>query len=581
MTTRLSLSLFIAAACAAAQTGKAVEGRVLSTVQNQPIAKAIVTLRADIARAGRAGVASNAVPGAARGPVADVWVCESNSDGRYRFVNIPPGNYTIRATRNGFLAQPPGRYATAADFPPVKVVAGQNVSGIDMHLTPSAAVSGRVLDNDGDPVRGNVQLMRYGWQQGTKKLQMADNGEINDRGDRIYNVAPGSYYLRAMPDDGRQMGMRIVRAGGSQGPMTGLSSAYYPSGVDVARATELYLSPGVDLKNIDVRVEPITLHSIRGSYPFSPDSNVQIHAVNKNGEEGNWNMFGNVFNANLIMNGSVAMAVNGAVRLAMAQNGQRSAAPGMFEIDNLPPGSYTVLATAYKNAAGRGAPEITQYARENVDVLDRDVDGVVLNFTPPIGPRRRASIRWRSPQGQRRPHLPHVRRTRHGRRPIPPQARWNPRVDARARRVSRPLRQHPNRVHPVPQNRRQGNRRSHPRHRRDRRPGQNRSQHPLRLRRRHSHRRRQQARLQRQRHPHPRSKTGRLDPTGSAIFSPTPAATTSSPPSSPATTASTPGWRIKNGAPQSAEFRKPYESQAAEAKIAAGDARTVDLKAIK
>lgn len=377
MNFRVSISLLLGAVAAAAQSGSTVEGRVLSTVQNQPVAKAVVTLRADVAggRAGR-GVALN-VPAGRGGPVADVWVAESQADGRYKLAGVPPGNYTIRANRPGYLTQPPGRFATAAEIPPVKVQAGQNLTGVDMRITPTAAVAGRVIDTDGDPVRGGmIQLMHYVWVQGKKKLQPAEGGQIDDRGEyRIFDAPPGSYFVRAMPMEGRQMGMGRPGMNGFAAA-TGLSSAYYPDTNDAARATELYLSPGAELRNIEIRVRPISLHRIRGTYPYDADSNVQVQALNQDGEG-----FGGMMPMNVV--GAVGNIIQSEiVRIAVSQSMPQTPAAGTFEIDNLQPGTYTVLANQFKR--GKNQDGANLQARQVVQVLDRDVDGIALTFAPPV-----------------------------------------------------------------------------------------------------------------------------------------------------------------------------------------------------
>ena len=48
---------------------------------------------------------------------------------------------------------------------------------------------------------------------------------------------------------------------------------------------------GAELRNIEIRVRPISLHSIRGTYPYDADTNVQVQALNQDGEQGGFNGF--------------------------------------------------------------------------------------------------------------------------------------------------------------------------------------------------------------------------------------------------------------------------------------------------
>ena len=230
--------------------------------------------------------------------------------------------------------------------PPVlHLQAGQNVTGLEIHLTPTAAVSGRVVDNDGDPVRGGqVQLMRYMWAQGKKRLEAGQSAQIDDRGEyRLHGISPGSYFLRAIPQDMRQM-MGMLGTPAAQGrqnaaPVTGLSSSYYPDARDSARATELYLSPGSELKSMDIRVEAITLHNIRGTYPVSADTSVQVRAVNLDGEMGGMASMNTI--DSLYLNAAMMQAevASGFARVNMPNmpNNPNAPLPGTFQINSLPP----------------------------------------------------------------------------------------------------------------------------------------------------------------------------------------------------------------------------------------------------
>jgi protocatechuate 3,4-dioxygenase beta subunit len=415
--TRASLSLFFAVAAAAllgaaiatAQGGSTVDGRISSVLQNQPVSKAIVTIRPDSSARAAAPQGVVVKKGTGPGPASDIWVAESGGDGRFKFVDVPPGDYVISVRRTGYQTGTPGHFATAADLPPVHVKAGQNVSGVDVRLTPTAAVSGRVVDSDGDPVRGGqVQLMRYAWSQGKKRLVTADGGQIDDRGEyRLHGVSPGSYFLRAIPQDMTRM-MGMAGQMGGQGrpnaqPVTGLGSSYYPDARDTERATELYLSPGSELKGMDIRVNTITLHSIRGTYPVSADTSVQVRAVNRDGEMG-----GMAF-MNYVDSVYINAEIQAQVQLAVAQaqlsadlarislpnmpNNPNAPQPGTFLISNLAPGKYQLIATQVKRqqpgnrAVDRQAQQDQDpplQAHQEVEITNRDLDGVVITFAPPV-----------------------------------------------------------------------------------------------------------------------------------------------------------------------------------------------------
>ena len=61
-------------------------------------------------------------------------------------------------------------------------------------MTPQAILSGRVLDQDGDPwPHANVQVLHAVWKKGKRSLN-ADSGvhDVDDRGEfRVAGLSPG------------------------------------------------------------------------------------------------------------------------------------------------------------------------------------------------------------------------------------------------------------------------------------------------------------------------------------------------------------------------------------------------------
>ena len=94
-------------------------------------------------------------------------------------------------------------YLTPAQ--PVSVTPGQDSSHLRIALTPQAAISGKLADEDGFPVEGTrVEALRYEVVDGQRKLRLAGTAvTTNDLGEyRIAGLPAGSYYLRATPLNG-------------------------------------------------------------------------------------------------------------------------------------------------------------------------------------------------------------------------------------------------------------------------------------------------------------------------------------------------------------------------------------------
>jgi protocatechuate 3,4-dioxygenase beta subunit len=333
--------MFVAAALAAcAQTGVPLQGRVISSLQGQPVVNALVTLRE--------------LPSSGSGQ-PQVYVCQTGADGRFSIAAVAPGVYYIQPSKQGYESRPPNRFATAHDLPPVTVEAGKPLTGLEFRLIPDSVIAGKVLDADGDPVRyAMVEVQEYAYVAGQKQLQTMRQAQTNDQGEyRIFYLAPGRYYVRAEATP--RSSLRNVQVNqkvrGTMPPST-LAAAYYPGVADAARATELQAQAGGELDGIDLTLAPEKRYTIRGRLP-TVDSAVPRRSVR------------------------VAERTEGQLRpqYSMAMPGRDS-----YEVRDIGPGSYVVIGEEINPAN----PEERQYARQLVDVVDRDVDGVDLAFSPGV-----------------------------------------------------------------------------------------------------------------------------------------------------------------------------------------------------
>jgi hypothetical protein len=112
-------------------------------------------------------------------------------DGRFRFDNLAPGKYSLAARRTGFAAQfyqQHDEFSTA-----VAVGPGLASENLIFTLTPDASISGLVLDEENEPVRGG-QVMLFVRSAGTVHLQ----GEttLDEQGRYHFgHLRPGTYFV--------------------------------------------------------------------------------------------------------------------------------------------------------------------------------------------------------------------------------------------------------------------------------------------------------------------------------------------------------------------------------------------------
>jgi Carboxypeptidase regulatory-like domain len=342
--TRAAVLLLTAALAATAQSGGGVSGRVTSAAHGEAVAGATVTLR-----------------GLDDGP-AQTYITETAADGRFSVANMAPGTYEPRPSKTGYEQRTPDHSATAKDFPPVTVEAGKAAAPIELRLIPDGVIAGRVVDSDGDPVRhAQVEAQQYGYAGGKKQLRTLHGAQTDDRGEyRLFHLAPGKYWLHVQPNSRRNQPQPRPMAGSVQWqnmpPQTGLAAAYYPGSPDVTHATELRVAPGAELDGIDVRVSPERLYSIRGR--------VSVEA-----NKGGFSVFAQSLSPPVGRNNGFPMRM---------ENDQ-------YELSGIPPGKYVVIGQQFSNQRQDGRPVIDaprQYARQMVEVVDRDVDNIDLTFEP-------------------------------------------------------------------------------------------------------------------------------------------------------------------------------------------------------
>src|ERR1035437_4061748 len=168
----------------------AVSGQVSNAATGEPVRRALVYLRR-----------IDMSPG-----VTNVQVGNSvttDAAGRFAIAGIAPGKYRLAAERSGFIvtqygSRGPGKAGTLLTLEP-----GQKSSDLAMRLTPHGVITGRVLDEEGDPVPGaNVQVSRQIYAQGRKQMSRTGAASSNDLGEyRVFGLAPGRYFVSA---DARQ-----------------------------------------------------------------------------------------------------------------------------------------------------------------------------------------------------------------------------------------------------------------------------------------------------------------------------------------------------------------------------------------
>jgi hypothetical protein len=168
----------------------------------------------------------------------------TDDDGRYEFARLTAGRYQLSASKGGYVSLEYGQRRPFESGRPLDLRNGQVLEKIDFSLPAGGVVTGRVVDEMGEPVaRASVQLGRYGYANGARQLMMNHSDSTNDRGEfRAFGIPPGEYYLAATfgeSDFGSTERTRYVRT-------------FYPGTMSISNAQRVTVSVGEELSGITV-----------------------------------------------------------------------------------------------------------------------------------------------------------------------------------------------------------------------------------------------------------------------------------------------------------------------------------------
>ena len=304
-----------------------ITGHVLAEDGGHPLANATLSLR------------SKAAP-----PHDPPRTVRTDSSGQYTFKDLDPGQYTLRATRHGYLPRTYGQkpaYSLRIDSvgTALTVGPGQVLENIDFRLIRGGVVEGRVVDQDKEPVeRVAVRLRVLRSLGGEGRLLPFGRDETDDRGHfRIYGVPPGNYYLRVSPrplfDDSRS-------------PRRSFAPTYYPGVLTADDAATIKMTAGEEAGGFNITVIEGSSFSVSGRV-LTPDGkpahSVWIVSMKQSGKE---------------------------ISTGIGQH-TNTDLQGEFKVSGLLPGSYRLYARA-------GGGENEQLATAGVEVVDQDLSGLTL-----------------------------------------------------------------------------------------------------------------------------------------------------------------------------------------------------------
>src|SRR5262245_47085640 len=185
-----------------APSGATIEGVVVDWASVQPIAGAVVELRRT--QAGPPLRLFSPTGELIQGTLPTTFT--TGSDGKFAFRDPAPGEYRLYATRiRGHVPTEFGQRTPTGTGTPFTISVGQRMSVVTLRMAPVSSISGRIVDEAGDPVPfAAVDVLKSGYQDGKKTLIPGLGVRTDDRGEyRLFNLPPGEYYVAVRPWDAR------------------------------------------------------------------------------------------------------------------------------------------------------------------------------------------------------------------------------------------------------------------------------------------------------------------------------------------------------------------------------------------
>ena len=319
--------MLVAVSVAAAQPA-AIEGRVVNAVSGDPLRKVALAL-------------------SKAGSKDEPATTTTDDSGRFAFRDLGPGDYRLSGERSGYASQSYGARLASQPGARLRLTAGQTLQGLVFKLEPNSIISGRVIDDSGEPMPNLVvSVLRSAYVSGVRRWARAGGAQTNDRGEfRLSNLRTGRYLVAATD---LNIGIGLAGISGEalpEKPDMGYAPTYFGNTADMTRAIPIDLGMGDDRRGVDIRLVRTPTLRIRCTVAGAAEGKPMLVALVRK-------------TAN---SGAAEQAGMGVVQ-----------AEGKFEVKGLTPGSYLLVAQAVAEGSSGLA------AAMPIELGDRHLDGVTV-----------------------------------------------------------------------------------------------------------------------------------------------------------------------------------------------------------
>ena len=187
----------------------------------------------------------------------------TDEDGRYEMTDLPAGRYTVTASRGGFLPIHYGQRRPREQGRIVEIADGQVAEGIDLALPKMSTISGRVTDEEGEPIAGvTVLAMRSTYIAGRRQFVATSPAMLrtDDLGEyRLGGLVPGTYTVSARSGD------KWTVVNGGRDETMGYMPTYFPGTTNIADAKRIAVGLGDEVRSTDFALIPGRAATVSGT----------------------------------------------------------------------------------------------------------------------------------------------------------------------------------------------------------------------------------------------------------------------------------------------------------------------------
>jgi protocatechuate 3,4-dioxygenase beta subunit len=282
----------------------------------------------------------------------------ADSAGNFHFKSLAAGNYRLSAARPEFT---PSQFVNGREITEQQVTLhhAQDLTGIQVQLTPLGVIAGTVYAEDGNSASGVIVAALLATEKnGTTALSQVARTATDDLGSyRLHGLRPGRYYVR------------VSARGNSLTASADSRTINYPHALDQAQASAVTLGDGSVLTGIDLN---ITTAGIPRDAPYQPSPSNQSTTIR--GVVSNSSTGGPVVRARVMLSNAEG-AATGILSVT-------SDAAGNFSFRGIRPGQYRLRATRAGFLFGSASSRSSSAGLPITVGAAQDIDNAEIKLTP-------------------------------------------------------------------------------------------------------------------------------------------------------------------------------------------------------